>query len=355
MADDSSVDLEKNGLYTGGDVMKMLLTDPLRLWRISRGLAVQAAAFVLVMTAAFTYLGFQFLGIFNVYPRVAAFSSLSRWELYRAAIIEREPEPVILLDCQDNPGGWGAYDRLLCVRLRDGRVLGEHISSRSQDFIGATRDIAWLKKDYASKRVIGYSIPKLRKRFDALALSDNHPELTGLVKQFSPDSQYLRVYALDGYQYRLDPVADTITRLPLDPPAPRSAIAWSRCDGCTRHGGHLCDFIEGGVPSWNDSCLKRYYAGEADRVVVCRLANSHKDTVWSYTEQELLGEDFHADRDCTVCFSTYHGTRVYVAVTDNWREGDLFLLAIDTWSGNVDWRLRVKKGPGVWVSRWVDG
>ncbi|MBD3239782.1 MAG: hypothetical protein GF331_04295 [Chitinivibrionales bacterium] len=352
MEDDAQIVVHGEVLETGGDVFRMLFTHPSWLWREARGLMLGAVVLELFLGVAFSLIILLLLGTLNAWTAPAAYLSLSRWELGRGAVMGNEGEPVLVLEALDNPGGWVAYNRVLCVRLRDGVLLGQRIESRTMQLIGTSRGIVWVKSDYAQKKVRGLTVPRLRVGYDALKLAERHQEIRNIVKEIRVDGDALRVYALDGYQYRLSPPADELARLPLDPPPPEPVYPMAVGEGCTIHGGYLCDYLRGGVPEFGLDRIARRYVGNSGTLILAREGALGGEE-WLLSEHELVGRPRHNDIARTLCFSTFLADTAIVVITEEWDKGDLFVCAVDVKRGNVCWRVRLRRGPFVTVRRYA--
>lgn len=281
----------------------------------------------------------KMLSLFNVWPRPTMYLRSWRRSLWQVALVDSIPDPLLILLLDDYADGTpGGYTRLVSLSLETGTVHGDQVNTHGYTLAGVNRQSVWLQRRWSRRRELhGYGLPGFRPHHRARSFTRKHEEIARIVDSCSLDGPngMLRVYARNGYQYRLNLSGNTLTRLPLAPPRPApNLLRWQ--DQCGRRSGYLTDDRTCRTMVSGDDIFTKAYIGENGKVEIGRRTPG-KPLQWITEEHEMAGEEPHDGKGRFISWSTFHGGRVYVVLCHNEYRGPAYVAALEEGSGAVVW------------------
>lgn len=295
----------------------------------------------LAMSPLWAFLIIKLVSVFGLFQLADMHFSLTDWRLGPVGLVERPDQPVLLIEMENDPPGWGiAYERLVALDPQDGSMLGQVLEGGALYLIGLTTDEAWLTTGWGKGRdARGYVLPGLDLRYDLEGLLGDHP-LGGIVDRVAVDGPgaALRIRALDGHQYRLVPETGEVERLPLDPPPPAPDLldGWRTCRFAYR--GPLFDH-RGCRPiriGGRALAIRSVHNGKTRYWHIRRPGDDGKP-VWEVTDRDLFGALADDAPLRNIRYLTLHRGKIVLVAEDGDGVDDVYAAAIDTQDGRILW------------------
>jgi hypothetical protein len=275
----------------------------------------------------------------------------TNWALQHAVCIERPGDDWLLLMVEH---AWRDLEldtsRLLLISAADGRVLGERVEDLDFNLFGLTAERVWARPGHRGyDDFAGYALPGLQRTIDGRALLAAHPELERIVKRIRPDGPAaLRIFARDGYQYRLQLDDQRLQRLALEPAPPAPDLLQRLPDCRWRIPGPVKDARDCKplrLPGGGDRPPGRLMAASETRgglrQLVLYAAAPDGSSRWRLTEQQLFGPRDPDEPPRRIFSATRADGRLLLVAADR-RPEDLYLAAVDPAAGSILWQRRFR-------------
>ncbi len=306
---------------------------------------------IAAMSPLFIFLGIKLApsGLVDVQ---AMHLSLTDWNVVEAGLVDRPGRSVLLIKMDNEPPGDDiAYERVVALDPTSGDLLGQIVDGYHFDLAGVTRDEVWTRAHRGDEHALfGYELPDLDPLYDYGDLFRQQPDLRHKVKYIRVDGPQadLRVYGLDGYEYRLTPRTGRVEKLPLrngqveklpqDPPpiTPTLLAGWGKCK--FKYSGDLIDH-RGCQPVAVDGRALSIRSAKQGPTSYWHITRPGEDgqPLWEISDQKLFG-DLDADDPLRyIHFVTLQAGRLVLVADDGGDGDDVYAAAVDVKDGRVLW------------------